>query len=321
MAAWTFEFVFCHSLGETGRVECRQLGMTQPRPVFSNTTYLVTRRCLGRRFLLRPDAALNQLFLYTLALAAKSYDIEIHAVSVMSNHYHVVLTDRSAVLPLFMGWLNSQLAKGIKRLRDWDEVVWEPNVPFSAVALQGRAEMLDKVAYTLLNPVSAGLVHKPEEWPGVLSSPQNLQRGSMQVSRPKVWFRNELPEALTLRLTAPPLFTDQRSYLEALRALLASRLKALGLERSRGDRKVLGCEAVCATPFTARPMTPKEPFGRSPTFSALTRATWRKALERLRGFRAAYRFAYEQWRNGNRHVQFPPGTWWLARHAAVSVAI
>lgn len=294
--------------------------MSQPRPVFANTTYLVTRRCLGRRFLLRPDAALNQLFLYCLALGAKKHDVEIHAVSVMSNHYHVVLTDRHAVLPLFVGWLNSQLAKGIKRLRGWDEVVWEPNVPFSAIELQGQAEVLDKVAYTLLNPVSAWLVHNPEEWPGVLSTLQNLRRGSLRVRRPRVWFRDELPESLELSLTSPALFKHKEGYFEALQELLGSRLKALEDEREREGRTVLGCDVVCATPVTARPRTPKQRFGRRPTFSALTRAAWKKVVERLRGFRSAYRSAYEKWSSGERDVEFPFGTWWLARHAAVRVA-
>jgi len=62
--------------------------MSLPRRVVPNTTYLVTRRCMGRRFLLRPDAALNQLFLYCLALGAQKYGIAVHGVSVMSNHYH-----------------------------------------------------------------------------------------------------------------------------------------------------------------------------------------------------------------------------------------
>ena len=31
-----------------------------------------------------------------------------------------------------MAWLNRQLAMCVKRLRGWDEVVWEPNVQYSA---------------------------------------------------------------------------------------------------------------------------------------------------------------------------------------------
>lgn len=66
--------------------------MTLARPVMPGTTYLVTRRCLGRRFLLRPDRELNRAFLYCLAVAARKYGIQVHALCVMSNHYHVAVT-------------------------------------------------------------------------------------------------------------------------------------------------------------------------------------------------------------------------------------
>jgi len=294
--------------------------MSLPRRIVPNTTYLVTRRCLGRRFLLRPDAALNQLFLYCLALGAPKYGIEVHGVCVMSNHYHLILTDVRGALPDFMGWLNSQLAKRIKRLRRWDEVVWEPNVPYSAVELQGEAEALDKVAYTLLNPVSAGLVHQPEDWPGVVSTLRTLRRSTVQVQRPKVGFKDHAPQSLTLSLVRPPCFRNSDQYLSALGALVGRRLEMLQERWVQQGRRVLGRKAVRKTAVTARPTTCKQRFGRSPTFSALTRQAWRQAVKRLRGFRAAYRRAYEAWRSGMREVEFPAGTWWLARCANVTVA-
>lgn len=296
------------------------MGMTLPRRVLPKTTYLVTRRCLGRRFLLRPDPALNHLFLYCLALGTRRYGIALHALSVMSNHYHLTLTDERGVLPDFMGWLNSQLAKRIKRLRRWEEVVWEPNVHFSAVELEGSAEALDKVAYTLLNPVSAGLVERPEHWPGLLSTRAMLRRGEVEVQRPKMRFKDSLPESLTLVLSSPPCFEDRDSYLKALDAVVGRRLEMLREERVRQGTRVLGRRAVRKTAVGARPMSRKERFGRSPTFSALTRAAWRRAVERLRGFRAAYRRAYDAWRSGEPGVEFPAGTWWLARCARVQVA-
>jgi REP element-mobilizing transposase RayT len=270
--------------------------------------------------LLRPDGALNQLFLYCLALGAHKYGIAVHGVSVMSNHYHLILTDEQGVLPDFMGWLNSQLAKRIKRLRGWDEVVWEPNVHYSAVELRGEAEVLDKVAYTLLNPVSAGLVQRPEDWPGVLSTLKTLRRGTEEVQRPRVGFKDNVPQSLTLSLTPPPCFGDKSQYLSALQALMGSRLTVLQEQRVRQGHRVLGRRAVRKTPVTARPSTRKERFGRSPTFSALTRQAWRQAVKRLQGFRAAYRRAYQTWRTGHPDVEFPAGTWWLARCANVTVA-
>jgi REP element-mobilizing transposase RayT len=270
--------------------------------------------------LLRPDAWLNQLFLYCLALGAKKFGVEVHGLCVMSNHYHLVLTDVDGVLPTFMGWLNSQLGRSIKRLRRWDEVVWEPNVHFSAVELEGQGEVLDKLAYTLLNPVSAGLVDAPEDWPGVLSTLKMLRGGGIAVRRPRVWFKDRLPSSLELSFVPPPHFVNQARYLGALQSLVEDRTRTLREERLRQGKRVLGRRAVRKTPVTGRPATPKRRFGRSPTFSALSREARRRCVKRLRAFRTAYRSAYEAWRSGDRETEFPAGTWWLARCAGVSVA-
>jgi REP element-mobilizing transposase RayT len=294
--------------------------MTLPRRVLPNTTYLITRRCVGRRFLLRPDSALNALFKYYLALGAERYGIEMHSVCVMSNHYHVILTDVRGVLPDFMCWLNSQLAKRVKSLRRWDEVLWEPNVHFSSVALEGSAEVLDKTAYAILNPVSAGLVRRPEDWPGLTSTLETLRSGEVRVTRPSGTLTDGYPAELQLKFTPPPCFGEAASYLDALERLVESRLNALHSEWAREGRRALGRKAVLQTPTTARSRGPKARFGCSPTFSALTRGTWHRAVRRLREFRAAYRRAYEAWRSGEPGIEFPAGTWWVVRCANASVA-
>jgi REP element-mobilizing transposase RayT len=292
--------------------------MSLPRRVLPNTTYLVTRRCLGRRFLLRPDDPLNNLFIYCLGLAAKKHGVEVHAVSVMSNHYHLVLSDPEGVLPDFMGWLNRQLAMCIKRLRGWEEVVWEPNVPYSAVELSGPPEVLDKVAYVLLNPVSAGLVRSPERWPGALSTLGVLRRATMAAKRPAVWFKDTAPEEVTLTFHLPPSFAGRVGYLGALEALLTGRLAQVRAELRRQGRGFLGGNRVRKTAVTDRPTTKKPRFGLNPIFSALTRSAWLAAVKALRAFRKAYRVAYEAWRSGERDVEFPLGTWWVVRCAGAA---
>jgi REP element-mobilizing transposase RayT len=294
--------------------------MTLPRCVLPHQTYLVTRRCIGRRFLLRPDEALNNVFVYCLGLAATKYGVQVHALSAMSNHYHLVLTDVEGVLPDFMAWLNRQLAKCIKRLRSWDEVVWEPNVSFSAVELSGPTEVLDKVAYTLLNPVSAGLVRSPERWPGALSTLGTLRSGVMEARHPGVWFKDNAPKEVRLALTLPPCFSDRVGYLQALQALLANRLLQVRTELRRQGRGYLGRTRVRKTLVTDQPTTKKPKFGRNPMFSALTRAAWRASASRLRAFRLAYREAYRAWRTGARDVAFPAGTWWVVRCAGAAAA-
>jgi REP element-mobilizing transposase RayT len=281
---------------------------------------LVTRRCIGRRFLLRPDDALTNAFLYCLALAARKYHISVHAFCAMSNHYHLVLTDTEGVLPDFMAWFNRQLAMCVKRLRKWDEVVWEPNVPYSAVELSGPSEVLDKVAYVLLNPVSAALVRSPRRWPGAVSTLELLRSGLVDASRPPLWFGRDSVESVELELSAPPCFSEPAGYLQALDPLLRNRLSQLRQELGRQGRGFLGVGRVCSTSVTTRPAKKKERFGLSPTFSALTQKAWHAAMQRLRAFRLAYRTAFRAWREGDRSVEFPAGTWWLVRRAGASAA-
>jgi len=294
--------------------------MTLPRRVLPKQTYLITRRCLGRRFLLRPDAALNNAFLYCLALAAQRHDVEVHGLCAMSNHYHLIVTDAEGVLPNFMAWLNRHLAMCVKRLRGWDEVVWEPNVAYSAVELTGPSEVLDKMAYVILNPVSASLVRSPEQWPGVVSTREALLTTNIEANRPGVWFRDTQPEVVRLELSVPPCFSKRATYLRALDELLDSRLSALLIWHQREGCRYLGRGGVRRTRVTEKPRTQKERRGRSPTFSALTQAGWRLASQRLREFRLAYRDAYRAWRGGEREVVFPAGTWWVVHCAGATVA-
>ena len=299
----------------------RYPGMTSPRQVLPARTYLVTRRCIGRRFLLRPDDALTNLFVYCLAMAAKKYGVQVHALGSMSNHYHLVLTDVEGVLPDFMAWLNRQLAKCVKRLRRWDEVVWEPNTSYSAVELTGPSEVMDKIAYVLLNPVSAGLVRSPERWPGALSTLERMRKGTMRAKHPGLWFRNTAPKEVSLSIVPPRCISNRVNYLRALDALLKSRLSLVRTELRRQGRGFLEHTRVRKTVVTSRPNTKKPRYGYNPTFSALTREAWRAAVQALRAFRLAYREAYKAWRSGTPDVAFPAGTWWVVRCAGATAAM
>src|SRR5215510_1220491 len=64
-----------------------------PRQVLPRQFYLITRRCTQREFLLRPDPAINNAFLYCLIAAALRCEIEVLLPCAMSNHYHAVIYD------------------------------------------------------------------------------------------------------------------------------------------------------------------------------------------------------------------------------------
>ena len=82
-----------------------------PRQILPGSTYLVTRRCTKRQFLLKPSKRTNRVFLYCLAHACEVTGVQVHAVTVMSNHYHAVVTDPEGRLPKFAELLNKYVAK------------------------------------------------------------------------------------------------------------------------------------------------------------------------------------------------------------------
>ena len=84
--------------------------MTAPRQVLPGVTYLITRRCFDRMFLLRPSPLVSAAFEYVLAAKAKQYGILLHAYCVLSNHWHCVLTDPQGRLPAFQRDIGSTVA-------------------------------------------------------------------------------------------------------------------------------------------------------------------------------------------------------------------
>jgi REP element-mobilizing transposase RayT len=98
--------------------------MSHPRLVLPGNTYLVTRRCLRRHFLLRPEYFVNNLFVFLLAVLADKYEILINAFCIVSTHEHLVLTDTLGKLPDFLRDLHRLTALALKVHRKWEGSVW-----------------------------------------------------------------------------------------------------------------------------------------------------------------------------------------------------
>lgn len=49
---------------------------------------MITRRALRRTALFRPDADVQRIFIYTLAVVAERHRIDVHAAVLMSAHEH-----------------------------------------------------------------------------------------------------------------------------------------------------------------------------------------------------------------------------------------
>src|SRR5215213_3915482 len=148
--------------------------MSLPRQIVPGRVYLVTRRCTQRTFLLRPDRATNEAFLYCLGFAAQSAQVEVVAFVAMSNHWHGVVVDTQGRLPEFLECFHKLLAKHQNALRGRWENLWASEQA-SAVELVNPEDVLSKMAYTLANPVADHLVARAHHWPGATSLRASLR--------------------------------------------------------------------------------------------------------------------------------------------------
>jgi putative transposase len=282
--------------------------MTAPRQVLKGTTYLVTRRCSQRQLLLRPSKATNEIFLYVLAVAAQRYGVRIHAFCVLSNHFHLVLTDPHARLPAFEQALDSLVARAVNCSLGRRESFWAPP-SYSAVALATAGDILDKTAYVLANPVAAGLVRRARQWPGLWSDPVSIGGAAIVAPRPSTFFRKDgdLPEQIELTLWAPPGFDSPETFREQLSAAL------IDLEDGHASdgHPFLGAERVLAQSPWRRPRSVEEWRTLKPRVAARDRWKRIEALARLTTFLAEYRQAWREWSKGVREVVFPAGTYAL----------
>lgn len=284
--------------------------MTAPRQILPGTTYLVTRRCAQRQFLLTPSAVTNRVFLYVLAVAARRFGVRVHAYCVMSNHFHLVVSDPEARLPAFEQYLDSLVARSLNAALGRWESFWAPS-SYSAVALATPDDIVDKTAYVLANPVAAGLVRRGRDWPGLWSD--LAQVGAIGVNRPEVFFRSRgrMPAAAALELTGPPGFESQEVFRDRVAEALARREELARTDLEARGQRVLGRERVLGQKPLTRPTPREDRRTLNPRVAA--RDKWKRleVLGRLVEFLVAYRVAWAAFRDGVRDVLFPPGTYGL----------
>jgi len=299
--------------------------MSKARPIHPGTTYLITRRTERRHCLLRPDAKMTQFILYAFVVSALRHGIQIHAFCAMSTHLHYVITDTRGELPRFLEMFHQLVARGVKTIRKWDGAVWDRRQT-SAVALCTREAIIEKIAYTLANPVTAGLVHKAHEWPGAKTLANDIGQNKLQVQRPDVFFdpkNSDWELATELAVSMPPLPPEMDATI--FREDIIRELRRLE-RQARAQypvRSVLGAKRAMKIPPESRITSEKPVAQTNPTFAVgrgNTNEIRMAAITDLRAFRAAYREALLKWRAGDRSVVFPAGTYAMRVVHGVNVA-
>jgi putative transposase len=284
---------------------------------------MFTRRCSERRFFLRPDLEVTNAFWYCLGWAADKHGMILHAAVAMSNHVHVVATDRRGVYPDFLRDFNGLLARVVNAIRGRWEHFWDANQA-SAVLLEDEAAQFDKIVYTLTNPV--GLVEKANDWPGATSLHAALNGTTFVAKRPEGFFRTEnagggMPATVELSFSPPPAVGEIRP--RDYKSLLKERVRTVEAEAATARRKArtaaLGRRGILEQRWFDKPSDIEPRRQLSPNVAC--RDKWLR-IERLqlnKRFQDLYRAARDTFRAGL-EATFPRGTWLMRFRAPIQVS-
>jgi len=292
--------------------------MARPCPIIPGVTYLLTRRVCQRTFRLRPHPVTNQIISYCLAWAADRFGVRIHAVVAMSNHIHIVATDPRGVLPEFLRELHRNIAKALNVSQHQRENLWAQEHT-SRVRLPQVADVIAKIAYAAANPVAAGLVESPEQWPGVLDWKPGTSR---VVKRPAAYFDPNgcAPESVKLEIApVEEAINDADTWFARLHDAVADAVRRAQADVRAKGKKFLGRAKVLGASFLQRARSYEARFQFNPILAARDILVREASVRAERAFQMAYRIALEAWRGGNRSVEFPFGTWWMRVHHAAPV--
>ena len=296
--------------------------MHPPLPVLSSRSYHMTRRCIDGQHLLDPDdPKLNEGLLYLLAEAAKHCDVQILWLSVQRDRISYGLDDLHGHYPDFLARFHHHAAKLVNRLRGRRGSLWESSEQTEVVECLDAQGTFNEMISALAKPVADQLVDRAGHWPGLSSLRAQLRDDTLMLYRPKWLTKGEskLPEIVSIRFKRPP---DHRDLDEGtwrrklITAIKAEEQKAAD-ERLRTGRRSLGRKAIRrGTPpagASHRGTTPKpRPRRRPRRYAASGDPRMRDAaIARILRFQLAYARALAAYRNGNREIIFPDGTWKL----------
>lgn len=288
--------------------------MSHARAIHPGKTYLITRRTERRHCLFRPDSRINRFVLYALTISAIRHGILVHAFCAMSTHLHYVVTDPLGKLPEFFEMFHRLLTRGVKIIRQWDGSPWE-RVQTNVVELCTAEAIVEKIAYTLTNPVQAGLVHHAHQWPGAKTLANDIGRPPREVPLPNDYFDPKNPEwqqIAELKVHLPPGITESNA--EAFRNAIKKEVRRLekGVRQLIPKREVLGVARVMQVPPESRITSYEPKYQRIPTFAFGRKIPVKMrtdAIAKKKTFQRRYQEAWAKWRSGDRDVEFPAGTY------------
>jgi putative transposase len=122
----------------------------------------VTSRGNERREVFRDDAD-RERWLGLLGKAVVLFAWRLHAYVLMSNHYHLLVETPVPSLSKGMRHLNGVYTQAFNRRHERVGHLFQGR--FKSILVEKESHLLELLRYVVLNPIRAGLVRGPGEWP------------------------------------------------------------------------------------------------------------------------------------------------------------
>lgn len=134
----------------------------QLRIEFPGAVYHVTSRGNARADIFEDDSD-RELFLKIFGKVVKRFNWLCHAYCLMGNHYHLLIETPEGNLSAGMRQVNGVYTQAFNRAHGRGGHVFQGR--FKAVLVEKESHLLELCRYLVLNPVRAGMVDLPEQYP------------------------------------------------------------------------------------------------------------------------------------------------------------
>lgn len=312
--------------------------MPPPRIIAAGATEALTRCCAFRKFLWTPSAPeIHDGFLYLYGWAARQCGVRLHGISLLPNHYHSNVTPTRANLPEFTQLAHRSTACFLQEaLKAFGHgkppCVWDKR-PTHYMRLMDVGASMEWALYLRLQAVAAGLVERPEDYPGLCTPLGLMKNGVVAVKRPRWAVTPDMPSELEVKFAPDPVLArgfggDVQKAVHVLEKREREMVRRFAALRRRSGRSVLGPEVVKRVDPHAEPRGPRR-RGSAPRYKVggdvmESLGDLRQRRERLRdeqlGFREEHAASRARWRAGERDVAFPAGSYEIRVEHMANVA-
>ena len=155
----------------------RRARIKEPTAIYHIMSHSITE------FDLFPDDSDKEYFLDLLQKYKEKHNCKVYGYCLMTNHYHLLIETTQPNLSLAMQWLNVSYAAYYNKKRRRSGHLFQGR--FKSVLVEADEYFKPLSRYIHLNPVQAGMVNSPDEFPwssylafiGKIKTPDCLQTG------------------------------------------------------------------------------------------------------------------------------------------------